>query len=243
VRIGLLTEGGYPYLGGDAGLWCDRLVRGLGQHEFDLFALSLSERQEDEGWGPLPPQVQRVRTAPLWSAEDDGVVHGRRARRRFAECYGELAAVLCAGPVERLAGPAGRGTGPGSGRAGKAPRSAGAESAETAGAGATLEADRFANALYGLAELAREEGGLLGALRSETAVRALERACRAPRARRASPTCSPSPRTWNAPCAPCPSTGTRRTASAPSTCATRPPAAPRPSPDCSPGTSSTCPSW
>lgn len=185
MRIGLLTEGGYPYLGGDAGLWCDRLVRGLGQHEFDLFALSLSERQEDEGWGPLPPQVQRVRTAPLWSAEDDGVVHGRRARRRFAECYGELAAVLCAGPVERLAGPAGRGTGPGSGRAGKAPRSAGAESAETAGAGATLEADRFANALYGLAELAREEGGLLGALRSETAVRALERACRAPGASRA----------------------------------------------------------
>ncbi|WP_307026159.1 DUF3492 domain-containing protein [Streptomyces canus] len=147
MRIGLLTEGGYPYVSGDARLWCDRLVRGLGQHEFDIYALSRSERQEDEGWVPLPSQVSRVRTAPLWTAEDDGVGYGRRARRRFAECYGELAAVLCAGPSEEPS---------------------------------ALEADRFGSALYGLAELARDEGGLVGALRSEAAVRALEHACRAP---------------------------------------------------------------
>lgn len=53
-----------------------------------------------------------------------------------------------------------------------------------AGAAPTAQADRFANALYGLAELARDEGGLVGALRSENAVRALERACRAPGALR-----------------------------------------------------------
>jgi glycosyltransferase involved in cell wall biosynthesis len=159
VRIGLLTEGGYPYVSGDARLWCDRLVRGLGQHEFDVYALSRSERQEDEGWVPLPPQVRRVRTAPLWSAESDGVVYGRRARRRFAEHYGALAVVLCAG----------------------------AEPQDGASEGPSDDvADRFGNALYGLAELARDEGGggLAGALRSETAVRALERACRAPGALR-----------------------------------------------------------
>ncbi|WP_328438664.1 DUF3492 domain-containing protein [Streptomyces sp. NBC_00444] len=159
MRIGLLTEGGYPYVSGDARLWCDRLVRGLEQHEFDVYALSRSARQEDEGWVPLPSQVGRVRTAPLWTAEDDGVRYGRRARRRFADCYGELAAAVCA-------------TG-----------GIGAEATPDAGtaseAGATSEADRFGSALYGLAELARDEGGLVGALRSETAVRALERACRA----------------------------------------------------------------
>ncbi|MFR0358097.1 DUF3492 domain-containing protein [Streptomyces sediminimaris] len=159
MRIGLLTEGGYPYVSGDATLWCDRLVRGLGQHEFDLYALSRTERQESEGWVPLPPQVSRVRTAPMWTAQDDGTGHGRRARRRFAECYGELAAALCAGH-----------TGDPAGASGKTP---------------AAEADRFGNALYGLAELAREDGGLVGALRSETAVRALERACRAPGALRA----------------------------------------------------------
>lgn len=154
VRIGLLTEGGYPYVSGDARLWCDRLVRGLEQHEFDIYALSRSERQEDEGWVQLPPQVGRVITAPLWTAPDDGVVYGRRARRRFAESYGELAAALCEGGV-----------------------------GDASGESSAAEADRFASALYGLAELARDEGGLVGALRSETAVRALERACRAPGAR------------------------------------------------------------
>lgn len=156
VRIGLLTEGGYPYVSGDAGLWCDRLVRGLDQHEFDVYALSRSRRQEDDGWVALPPQVGRVRTAPLWTAEDDGVAYGRRARRRFTECYGELVAAMCAG----------------------------ADAAGTEGGPDSL-ADRFGNALYGLAELAREEGGLVGALRSDAAVRTLERACRAPGALRA----------------------------------------------------------
>ncbi|WP_326790808.1 DUF3492 domain-containing protein [Streptomyces sp. NBC_00151] len=164
MRIGLLTEGGYPYVSGDAGLWCDRLVRGLGQHEFDIYALSRTERQEDQGWIQLPPQVGRVRTAPLWTAHDDGVVHGRRARRRFSEAYGELLAAVCGGP--RAAGPEAPGV-PG-------------DPADSVGA----EADRFASALYGLAELARDEGGLAGALRSETAVRVLERACRAPGALR-----------------------------------------------------------
>ncbi|WP_030899247.1 MULTISPECIES: DUF3492 domain-containing protein [unclassified Streptomyces] len=151
MRIGLLTEGGYPYVSGDARLWCDRLVRGLAQHEFDVYALSRSEHQEDEGWIPLPSHVRRVRTAPLWASEEDKPVLGRRARRRFTECFGELAAVLCG----------------------------------ASGGASTPEADRFGNALYGLAELAREEGALAGALRSEAAVRTLERACRAPGAHRA----------------------------------------------------------
>ncbi|GAA5015721.1 glycosyltransferase [Streptomyces siamensis] len=168
VRIGLLTEGGYPYVSGDARLWCDRLVRGLGQHEFDIYALSRSERQEDEGWIQLPPQVSRVRTAPLWTVEDDGVVYGRRARRRFADAYGELAAAVCEGPGALDGAALGGG--------------AGAHDDPAASAG--VVADRFGSALYALAELARDEGGLAGALRSEGAVRALERACRAPGALR-----------------------------------------------------------
>ncbi|MFJ2827580.1 DUF3492 domain-containing protein [Streptomyces sp. NPDC087263] len=202
MRIGLLTEGGYPYVSGDARLWCDRLVRGLGQHEFDIYALSRSERQEDEGWIQLPPQVSRVRTAPLWMAEDDGVVYGRRARRRFAEAYGELAAAVCEGPGAAVADAGtsvGRGTAGAGGRrttgdagafgdtrtSGETGASGGLGAFGDAGASAGVEADRFGSALYELAELARDEGGLIGALRSESAVRALERACRAPGALRA----------------------------------------------------------
>ncbi|MEU6388697.1 DUF3492 domain-containing protein [Streptomyces sp. NPDC046939] len=173
MRIGLLTEGGYPYAGGEAGLWCDRLVRGLAQHDFDLYALARDREQEEAGLLALPPQVRRVRTARLWTdaGSEDGVrggALGRRARRRFATLYQELASAVVHGAGFEAAGE-------GSGGAGGA----------LGVRGAPVEADRFATALYGLAELARDEGPLHVALRSETAVRILERACRAPGALRA----------------------------------------------------------
>ncbi|MEU9144500.1 DUF3492 domain-containing protein [Streptomyces sp. NPDC048349] len=142
MRIGLLTEGGYPYATGEARLWCDRLVRGLPQHEFELYALSRSAGQE-RATVPLPEHVTRVRTAPLWAPADDGRTYSRRERRRFADAFRELVRGICAG-----------------------------------------EAPAFAAGLYGLAGLAREQGSLYAALRSESAVRAVESACRAPGAGR-----------------------------------------------------------
>ncbi|MET9360511.1 DUF3492 domain-containing protein [Streptomyces sp. NPDC006632] len=163
MRIGLLTDGGYPYTAGESGLWCDRLVRGLARHEFDIFALSRSREQEARGLVALPPHVRRVRTAPLWAAPETRAGrrraergYGRRERREFAAQFGRLAAALCTD---------------------------GADGA--GGTGSAEGADGFAEGLYGLAALAREHGGLGGELRSETAVRILEAACRAPGANRA----------------------------------------------------------
>ncbi|WP_173317998.1 DUF3492 domain-containing protein [Streptomyces fulvorobeus] len=176
MRIGLLTEGGYPYATGESRLWCDRLVRGLPQHEFDLYALSRSARQEEQGWVRLPPHIGRVRTASLWTSDDEvlrgggalrggrtfrgggrgglsagmrprgGRSFGRRERGRFTAHLTALATSVCAA--------AGSGTG-------------------------DEAATHFTEALYGLAELAVEHGGLPAALRSETTVRVLESACRA----------------------------------------------------------------
>ncbi|WP_405388754.1 DUF3492 domain-containing protein [Streptomyces sp. NBC_01102] len=165
MRIGLLTDGGYPYATGESRLWCDRLVRGLPQHEFDLFALSRSAHQEQQGRVRLPDGVGRVRTAPLWAHDEDthgarprglpsrlatglGRSYGRRDRRRFTAHVTALVGAVCAG------------TDPG----------------RSEGAGADL----FTEGLYGLAELARECGGLHAALRSEATVRLVESACRAP---------------------------------------------------------------
>ncbi|MEU0358241.1 DUF3492 domain-containing protein [Streptomyces cyaneofuscatus] len=165
MRIGLLTEGGYPYAAGESRLWCDRLVRGLPQHEFDLFALSRSAHQEDQGWVRLPHHVSRVRTAPLWTPEDGtprgsgergllarlvtggGVSYGRRDRKRFAAQLKALATAVCA--------------------------------TEDTGNGPADDGGLFAEGFYGLAELARERGGLHLALRSEATVRILEAASRA----------------------------------------------------------------
>ncbi|MBH1935693.1 DUF3492 domain-containing protein [Streptomyces sp. AV19] len=147
MRVGLLTEGGYPYAAGEGGEWCDRLVRGLARHEFEVYALSRSARQEEGGWYALPGNVRRIRAAPLWGGPAGSAPgrasgsYGRRERQRFTGHFGDLAAAL---------------TAPGD------------------------QAYRFAEGLYGLADLARDEGGLACALRSETALRALEAACRAP---------------------------------------------------------------
>ncbi|MET9804773.1 DUF3492 domain-containing protein [Streptomyces sp. NPDC006368] len=146
MRIGLLTDGGYPYASGESRVWCDRLVRGLAQHEFHLYALGAPTPRA--GRGPaLPPQVARVRTAPAREPRDSRP-YGRRDRRRFTTHFRQLADAVCG------------------------------ERNEGGGGG------DFAAGLYGLADLARERGGLRSALRSEDAVRALESACRAPGARR-----------------------------------------------------------
>lgn len=157
VRIGLLTDGGYPYATGESRLWCDRLVRGLAQHEFDIHALSRSAHQEDDGWIQLPPSVQRVRTAPLWSPAGDGRAYGRRERRRFVGHFEDLITAV---------------------------RTPDEGAAASAGGDRARQVNAFAEGLYGLAELARDHGGLSTALRSETAVRMLESACHAPGARR-----------------------------------------------------------
>lgn len=187
MRIGLLTDGGYPYATGESRLWCDRLVRGLAQHEFDLFALSRTAEQEARGWVQLPLQVSRVRTAPLWTADEDtlglhaprGLLsrllngggarsYGRRERRRFTTHFTALATSVCAAGA----------TGGERGDAGEAAGRGGYGDEGRTAAG--VEDARFTDGLYGLAELACEHGGLPAALRSETAVRILEAACRAP---------------------------------------------------------------
>ncbi|CAM5433860.1 glycosyltransferase [Streptomyces narbonensis] len=161
MRIGLLTEGGHPYATGEAGLWCERLVHGLGQHQFDLYALGPTGTPSPSRPLPLPPNARTGRTGDVTTPDAETVssrieraafgddrasrrAYGRRDRRRFSEAFHALATGLCA------------------------------EHDETS----------FATGLYALADLARERGGLPGALRSDDAVRALETACRAPGARR-----------------------------------------------------------
>ncbi|MER0448127.1 glycosyltransferase [Streptomyces sp. Edi4] len=161
MRIGLLTDGGHPYPTGETGRWCDRLVRGLARHEFDIYALGGGASAEGQGLPALPPQVRRVLTAtpqapagrrPPRRERGEGRGYGRRERQAFVAHFGRLAAAICA---DDPATPAASG------------------------------GEDFADGLYGLAALARDHGGLAGELRSETAVRILEGACRAPGANRA----------------------------------------------------------
>ncbi|GAA0496419.1 DUF3492 domain-containing protein [Streptomyces sp. NPDC046215] len=179
MRVGLLTEGGYPYATGEGGQWCDQLVRGLGRHDFEIYALSRGARQERGGWYGLPEQVRRVRTAPLWGDPAEGGggpgpaggAYGRRERRRFGECFWELATAISATDAP--------GASDGQDTAG-ADGAAGTEDGAAATGSPGGQAYRFAEALHGLADLARDAGGLGPALRSDQALQTLETACRAP---------------------------------------------------------------
>ncbi|MFE9248082.1 DUF3492 domain-containing protein [Streptomyces sp. NPDC007088] len=107
MRVGLLTDGGYPYVSGEAGLWCDRLVRGLDHHVFDVYALSRGAHQEQRGWVPLPEHVGRVRTAALWDEPEEGERLGRRARGEFLRHFEAFAAAVCSADNARAGAGAG----------------------------------------------------------------------------------------------------------------------------------------
>ncbi|MCK7624090.1 DUF3492 domain-containing protein [Streptomyces sp. RS10V-4] len=99
MRVGLLTEGGYPYASGEAHRWCERLVHGLAGHEFACYALSAQPAEEGRGLAELPGNARVLGRGRLWGPAPgaDGRSAGRRARRRFAEHFGDLVAVCAAG--------------------------------------------------------------------------------------------------------------------------------------------------
>ncbi|MFF4766553.1 DUF3492 domain-containing protein [Streptomyces sp. NPDC001255] len=196
MRIGLLTDGGYPYVNGEARLWCDRLVRGLDTYAFDIYAFSRGSRQEDLGWVRLPEHVHRVRTAALWDAPEEWPRPGRRVRRETLEHFAALATTACAAtapPAPALPAPSAqsRAKAPGGllGLTALAGIAAASPSPGASPVPAPPPTSPFTEALLGLTALAQDHGPLSGLLRSEATVRVLEGSCRAtgavPAARRA----------------------------------------------------------
>lgn len=72
MRIGLLTEGGYPDASGESHAWCERLVRGLTGHDFEVYALSTDARQVPRPRTVLPDHVRLVRRAPSGATSPAG---------------------------------------------------------------------------------------------------------------------------------------------------------------------------
>ncbi|MFJ8583418.1 GT4 family glycosyltransferase PelF [Streptomyces sp. NPDC093595] len=85
-HVTMLTEGTYPHVHGGVSTWCDQLVRGMPQVDFQILALTGSGR-EPVTW-ELPPNVRRHTAFPLW-----GPAPGRsrpligREKRRFIDTY------------------------------------------------------------------------------------------------------------------------------------------------------------
>ena len=64
MHIALITEGSYPFVRGGVTTWCDQLIRGLPQHDFEVVAL-LGDGSEPVVM-ELPPNVTGLRRMALW---------------------------------------------------------------------------------------------------------------------------------------------------------------------------------
>ena len=64
MRVALVTEGTYPYERGGVATWCEQLITGLADHEFDVVAVAAHPFQRAAY--TLPPNVRKLRLVPLW---------------------------------------------------------------------------------------------------------------------------------------------------------------------------------
>ena len=64
MRVALVAEGCYPYVTGGVSTWCDQLVRGLPDHDFEVVAVTATGRARPVL--ALPDNVRRLRAVPLW---------------------------------------------------------------------------------------------------------------------------------------------------------------------------------
>ena len=100
MRIALLTESAFPTARSVEGGWCDRLTRGLPEHEFELYALGADRRD------PMPEPLPARLVALHHSGPSGGLpgrlagclaggasLHGLRRRRALA-AYKELVGAL-----------------------------------------------------------------------------------------------------------------------------------------------------
>ncbi|MEH0843446.1 GT4 family glycosyltransferase PelF [Micromonospora sp. CPCC 205711] len=84
MRVALVSEGTYPFAVGGVSMWCDQLIRGLPEHEWEMVALTV-DGSERPRWD-APDNLARLSTIPLWGERPDRR-GARRPGRRFREGF------------------------------------------------------------------------------------------------------------------------------------------------------------
>lgn len=85
ARVTLLTEGTYPHSHGGVSVWCDQLVTGMPDIEFDVIAVTGTGR-EPIVWD-LPDHVRGVLSVPMWGTAPEGRPPRGRSRRQLTDAY------------------------------------------------------------------------------------------------------------------------------------------------------------
>ncbi len=85
MKIALISEGCYPFARGGVTTWCDQLVRGLPQHEFEVVAL-LADGTESIVL-EVPDNVAGISRIPLWGPTPPRRLVRRRGTTSFVSAY------------------------------------------------------------------------------------------------------------------------------------------------------------
>ncbi|MFK0111910.1 GT4 family glycosyltransferase PelF [Streptomyces sp. NPDC091217] len=99
TRVTLLTEGTYPHSHGGVSVWCDQLVQGMPDLDFDIIAVTGTGR-EPIVW-ELPTHVSRVSSVPMWGDPPEGRAPRGHARARLGDIYEEFLTALLEPRAER----------------------------------------------------------------------------------------------------------------------------------------------
>ncbi len=92
ARVTLLTEGTYPHSHGGVSVWCDQLVTGMPDLDFEVLAVTGTGR-EPLVWD-LPAHVGRVVSLPMWGPAPEGRAPRGRAAHRLAAAYERFVTAL-----------------------------------------------------------------------------------------------------------------------------------------------------
>ncbi|MET8137895.1 GT4 family glycosyltransferase PelF [Streptomyces sp. NPDC005251] len=85
TRVTLLTEGTYPHSHGGVSVWCDQLVDGMPDIDFDVIAVTGTGR-EPIVWD-IPAQVRDIVAVPMWGPAPDGRPPRGRRRNQLTAAY------------------------------------------------------------------------------------------------------------------------------------------------------------
>ncbi|MFH8888197.1 GT4 family glycosyltransferase PelF [Streptomyces sp. NPDC017949] len=92
THVTLLTEGTYPHSHGGVSVWCDQLVQGMPDVDFEVIAVTGTGR-EPLVWD-LPGHVLGVSTVPMWGPAPEGRAPRGRGHRRLSGAYEQFLTAL-----------------------------------------------------------------------------------------------------------------------------------------------------
>lgn len=88
MKIALLTEGTYPQVRGGVSTWCEQLLSGLPEHDFEIYALCGDELSQAV-YTP-PNNVSRLQFVPLWGVQNNPRALPACLNREFESAHMQL---------------------------------------------------------------------------------------------------------------------------------------------------------